>query len=132
MAKITIAGDAVVVTSSMTLEDLKLIKKYRPKALNLMGGENNKDVLYSILVGEGNGSVNETGAYFGRTTNDEAKLACITMASAPTPGDIKEFVADTIGGYVMLLTKLEDTLPTVVEEIKAEKERVLGNIQVVG
>mgnify|MGYP007049942276 CR=1 FL=1 len=31
MAKITIAGDAAVVTSAMKLEDIKTIEKYRPK-----------------------------------------------------------------------------------------------------
>ena len=39
MAKITIAGDAAVVTSAMKLEDIKTIEKYRPKELVLKGGE---------------------------------------------------------------------------------------------
>lgn len=39
MAKITIAGDAVVITSSLKLDDIKTIAKYRPKALTLMGGD---------------------------------------------------------------------------------------------
>ena len=41
MAKITIAGDAVVITSTQKLEDIKLLEKYRPKALCLYEtGEN--------------------------------------------------------------------------------------------
>lgn len=132
MAKITIAGDAVVVTSSMTLEDLKLIKKYRPKALNLMGGENNKELLFSIMIGNGAGSVNENGAIFGRTTPDDAKLACITMHIGEHTGSVTEFVADMIGGAVGMLSKIEETLPAVVDEIKAERESILANIQIVG
>ena len=43
MAKIVIAGDAVVVTSAMKLEDIKTIEKYRPKELVLKGGEDGKE-----------------------------------------------------------------------------------------
>ena len=42
MAKIVIAGDAVVITSALKLEDIKTIAKYNPKALTLMGGEDGR------------------------------------------------------------------------------------------
>ena len=38
MAKIVIAGDAVVVKSELKLEDIKTIEKYNAKALTLTGG----------------------------------------------------------------------------------------------
>ena len=47
MAKITIAGDAAVVTSAMKLEDIKTIEKYRPKELVLKGGEDGKEPIFS-------------------------------------------------------------------------------------
>ena len=34
MAKIVIAGDAIVVTSALKLEDIRTIEKYRPKELD--------------------------------------------------------------------------------------------------
>lgn len=37
MAKITIAGDAAVVTSAMKLEDIKTIEKYRPQGAGSQG-----------------------------------------------------------------------------------------------
>ena len=51
MAKISIVGNAAVFTSEMTLEGLTIIQKYRPGALKLMGGENNKETLFTIMVG---------------------------------------------------------------------------------
>lgn len=48
MAKIVIAGDAVVVTSAMKLEDIKTIEKYRPKELVLKGGEDGKEAIHSV------------------------------------------------------------------------------------
>ena len=48
MAKIVIAGDAVVVTSAMKLEDIKTIEKYRPKELVLKGGEDGKEPIFGV------------------------------------------------------------------------------------
>lgn len=133
MAKITIAGDAVVVTSSMKLEDLKTIAKYRPKALNLRGGEDGKELIYSIAVGRNgdDGEINKNGAVFTSATHDNQKLATITMYVGDVAEDnIKEVVADQIGAAIINLTKLEATLPDVISEIAAEKNAVLESISV--
>lgn len=132
MANITIAGDAVVVKSAMKLEDLATIQKYRPDALKLRGGEDGKKVIFSVCVTPGvKGCINEIGAEFGAETHDDEKKAAITMCVPPHAGDdIKEIVADEIGAAVMSLNKLEETLPTVLEEIAAEKQNILANISV--
>lgn len=131
MAKIVIAGDAVVVTSALKLEDIKTIAKYRPNELVLKGGESGKEPIFAIGVTSGAGNINEVGASFGRETNDEEKLASITMVGTGTmTGDIKEWVADRIGGAIINLNKLEEKLPAVLEEIVAEKAQVMSNITV--
>ena len=131
MAKITIAGNAVVVTSSLKLEQLANIKKYRPKALTLMGGENNKEEIFTIDVGNGGcGDINGYGAYFCNATHDNDKMACITMCMEGVTGDIKEFVADKLGSAIIHRNKLEQALPAVLEEITAEKAAILQNITV--
>lgn len=129
MAKITIAGDAVVVTSALKLEDIKTIKKYRPDALVLKGGEDGKEPIFCLGVTSGSGNINKYGAEFGTETHDDDKLAVMTLICR-TEGDIKETVADSIGAYVMTLNKLEEALPTVLNEIAAEKEQILANITV--
>jgi len=131
MAKITIAGDAVVVTSNMKLEDIKTITKYRPKALTLMGGEDGKEPIFAIGVTNGCGSINEVGVSFGRETYDDQKLACVTVCTGTAvTGDVKEWVADHLGSAIISLNKLEEALPAVLEEITAEKAYVMGNITV--
>ena len=131
MAKITIAGNAIVVTSSMKLEQLANIKKYRPKALILMGGENNKEEIFTIDVGNGGcGDINGYGAYFCNATHDNDKMACITMCMEGVTGDIKEFVADKLGSAIIHLNKLEQALPAVLDEITAEKATIMENITV--
>ena len=132
MSKIVIAGDAIVITSSLKLADLKTIQKYRPKALTLMGGEDGKEPVFSIYVSEqGEGSINNNGVVFASETRDEEKLATLTMVMPGVHTDnIKEYVADKIGGAQMNLNKLESTLGTVLAEIEADKQAVIESISI--
>ena len=133
MAKIVIAGDAVVVTSAMKLEDLRTIQKYRPEELILKGGEDGKEPIFGIGVTDYDGSINKVGASCGRESHDGEKLATITMyVDGKYPDDIKEWVADTIGNAIINLNKLEEKLPAVLEEIEAEKANILSNITIAG
>jgi hypothetical protein len=133
MSKITIAGNAVVITSSMKLEDLKTIKKYRPEALVLKGGEDGKEPIFVVSVtDDGYGSINKYGATFASETHDEAKLATITMAGEfADETNICEAVADAFGSAKSNLDKIEATLSEVLEEIVADKKAVMESITVV-
>lgn len=127
MAKVIIAGNAVVINSSMKLEDLKTIAKYRPDALTLT--DENGDPVFSIRTCSGQGSINKIGAIFGEETRDDAKLASLTMVVS-TDGDIKEFVADEFGAALINLSKLEETLPAVVSEINSERAAIIDSITI--
>lgn len=130
MAKIVIAGDAVVITSAIKLEDLRNVAKYRPEALVLKGGEDGKEQIFRVGVCNGVGDINQYGAAFGNATRDDSKLATITLVAPGVEGDIKEFVADKLGSALINLNKLEETLPGVVQSIAAEKAQVMGAISV--
>ena len=130
MARITIAGDAAVVTSAMTLEDIKTIEKYRPKELILKGGEDGNEPIFAIGTTAGAGTINTYGASFGSETRDENKLACITMFLEGVTGDVKDWVADRLGTAIVNLNKLEAKLPDILKEIADEKAKVLENIAV--
>lgn len=130
MAKIVIAGDAVVITSSMKLADIQTIQKYRPKELVLKGGEDGKEPIFAIGVTNGCGSINEVGASFGRASHDDEKFATITMVTEGVAGDVKEWVADRIGGAIINLNKLEEKLPAVLAQIEGQKAEVMSNITV--
>ena len=131
MAKIIVAGEAVVITSSMKLTDLETIKKYNPKALVLMGGEDGREPVFCIGVNRGKtGSINQFSVDFGAETRDDKKLATMTLMTSGVTGDVKEFVADKYGAALMLLNKLEATLPAALEAIAADKKAILENITV--
>lgn len=131
MAKIVIAGKAVVVTSALKLEDINTIKQYRPNELVLKGGEKGDEPLFAITTGNvGGGSINSVGATFTSAANDGSGLATITQVAPEGIEDLKAWVADKFGGAIINLNKLEEKLPAVLEEIAAEKAAVLANISV--
>lgn len=130
MAKIVIAGDAVVVTSAMKLKDLRTIAKYRPDALVLKGGEDGKEPVFAVSVTDDCGEINKYGASFCSESHDDTKLATITMQAGNAGEDIREFVAEQIGSAIINLGKLEETLPAVLEEIEAEKAAVRNCITI--
>lgn len=130
VAKIIIAGDAMVCKSDISLEDLKLVKKYRPNALKVMGGEDNKEVVFKVDVSDkgGSGSINTYGATF--TKADESGVAIITMMLPEGEKSAKEYAEDKIGVGILHLLSVEEKLVDVLDEIKAEKESVAECIEV--
>lgn len=133
MAKIVIAGDAVVVTSALKLEDIKTIEKYRPDELTLKGGEDGKEPIFRVGTTAGEGNINSVGASFGHEASDGSGLACITMLKKGVKADeVKEWVADTLGSAITNLNTLEAKLPAVLAEIADQKATVMENITVAG
>lgn len=130
MSKITVVGGAAAIISTLKLEDLKTIQKYRPKSLTLMGGENNKEPIFVIGAGTGNGELNGNGAYFTEHTHDEEKLACITISLSGVQGDVKEYIADRFGEAIANLNKMEESLPAVLDEVQAQKATVMESITI--
>lgn len=132
MAKITIVGDAMVVTSTKTLENIKTLEKYRPKALRLYetNDEGKREEVFSVGTTKGSGSINQYGASFGSCTHDEARLATITL---PVPADtesVKEYAADKFGVAITMLNKVEAQIDGALAEVAAEKAKVLENISI--
>lgn len=128
MSKVTICGEAVVITSSLKLEDIELIQKYRPQELTLMGGEDGKDPVFAIGTADC-GSINAIGASFNKAANDGSGKASITLICKGGE-EVKEVIADKLGGAIIALNKLEEKLPAVLEEIWAEKAKVMESIEV--
>ncbi len=131
MAKVTIAGKALVITSNLKLTDLETVKKYQPKALILMGGEDGKEPVFAVTAVRGStGKIGTIGVEFGEETHDDAKLATMTLMVPGDVKDMKEYVADKYGAALMNLAKLETALPAVVDSIAASKKSIMDNINV--
>ena len=128
MAKVVSVGQAVVITSEVKLEDIKKIQKYRPEALVLKGGEDNKEEIFRIGIGDG--KIGTYGASFGEATRDDEKLATITMTTNYNGDDIKGSIADELGVALTNLGKLEKTLPAVLDSIDKERAAIMDGITI--
>ena len=131
MAKIVIAGDAIVVKSDLKLEDIKTIAKYQPKALTLMGGEDGKEPIFALGTTTGTGNINAVGASFGKADADGKAVITMVMQGVPTE-KAKDWVADALGAALMNLNTLEGKLPEVLASIGAQRATVMENISVAG
>ena len=128
MSKITVVADAMVITSTISLEDLELVEKMKPEALALMGGKENKEEVFRIGTGV-KGSINSFSATFSGETRDEDKNATITLDIAGIDNDIKEYIADKYGKALAYINAIEENLGDVIDEIKAAKKAVMDAIE---
>ena len=127
MSKITIAGNSFVVTSSISMANLELVKKHRPKALKIID-EETKEELFAI--GIGSNSLNAVGISFGGVSNDEEKLATVTMPIPSDVEDAQEYVTEKAGAALVNLNRIESGINEVLEEIQEEQKKVIDSITV--
>lgn len=128
MATITIAGSCFVVTSEISMADLELVKKHRPKALKIVDEETKEEL---FAVGTGNNSLSDYGISFGGVSNDELKLASVTLPIPADVEDAQEYVAEKAGVAVVNLNRIENRIDSVLEEIRAEHKKVTDSIKVI-
>lgn len=124
MAKITIAGDVAVITSSKTLEQLKQVEKNYPDALKLR----DDDGRCYFAIGTGSESVNKNGISFNGATHDGHGLAYTKFCIPKDTADAKDYVADYVGTSFLNLQRVEKNLDIALSKIKEDKAEVLKNI----
>lgn len=128
-AKGVIAGNAFVVTSTAKLEDLKTIKKLRPKALELYEGTgSDKQLVFAVgLTEKSAGHLNENGATFSPCTSKNG-CATITYNFTGACDNMAAEVEDKFGLALLRLNQIEKTFAAVLEDIKADSEAIKGMI----
>lgn len=126
-----ITGSAMVITSTATPEQIKMLKKYRPNALKLYEGEgaSKKEVFMADIQEDMPGCIGKYGAVFSTRTDKDGK-ATITMEIPSDVADVKEWAADTLGVAILYLRKLEKQFAPMLDDVKAEKDAVSAAIVV--
>lgn len=124
--KVTITGDALVVTSSLKVEDIKMLEKYSPESLNIKDEEGND--VFSIAYKEGCPSISKYGVTFSGKSRDGKDLATITLQLPTEVANVKEFVADLIGSANNDLKTLETELPTIIKQLGDDRKALIDSI----
>jgi len=130
MASITICGDAVVIKSAETLDNLKLLQKYKPEALCLMDEDGNAVFKVGVASREAGGQLNNFGASFASVTRDADGLATITMISSGSQSgaELVSDVSDKFGPAIIKLSRVEEQFASAIEQIAKDKAEVLEHI----
>lgn len=130
VACVKVVGNAAVVVSSADLEDVKTLAKYRPESLMLYKGEGkDKEPVFMVGTGKGDGSINKNGAVFGSATTSDGK-ATITLRIPEGTEDVKAWVEEAIGVSILHLKKVEAQFAAALAEVKTEKKAVADSISI--
>lgn len=128
-ARILVAGSCATIESGYTLDELKLIQKFRPAALSTFEVQDgHKTPTFTIGVATaGNGSVGSVGASFCPRQSAAGK-AMIVLQIPETETDAVKWAADYVGVAILKIRKIEAGLDDVLAEINAEKAEVVGAV----
>lgn len=127
MAKVTIAGNGYVITSTVSMADLEMVKKYRPSALAITDPET-KEALFK--VGLGSDSLSDYGISFGGVSNDDTRMATATLSIPANVDDKKEYVLDKAGMPLINLEKIEAGIAEALEDIRSQRDSIAESIKV--
>lgn len=128
--KVTVTGNACVLTSSLKVDDIKLVKKYKPEALAIKNDKGTE--VFRISYSEGNSNIASFGVTFGGKSLDENGFAQVTtiVPEEATASNVKELAADLVAPIQGYVEELEDSIPDVVTEINTARNEIIDNITV--
>lgn len=128
---VKVIGSNVVVTTVVSLEELKEISQRKPSALVLTEEIDHK-MREVFRVGVGEGSLNGRGAYFNGNTNTDPKCAMLTIdiSGKPEEIDVKRYIADMYGAAILQLQKVEEQFLPALEAIASEQATLSEMISV--
>lgn len=129
MAKVTVVGNAIVITSSAKFEDIKRVEKYRPETLMLFS-EDGKEPIFRVATTEKNGGISKYGAEFSDESRDSEKRAVITLGFEANSDDLKKSIVDAIGNSLIKLGKVESNIAAVLGEITNEEQKLFDSITI--
>lgn len=130
--KAIITGNAIVLNSTLSMEDLTLVQKYKSDALKVVDPESKETLFEVVPMDGGNGAFGADAAYLAPGLDGKASVT-ITKIPSEVRGNteaLKGYVADLIGGGKAYMEKLESELPGVAEAIKTERKAIMDGITV--
>ncbi len=130
--KIKITGDAFVITSDLSVEDILFVAKNAPDNLKVREkakqGEEVGNVVFTASYNEGKPGLYDFGITFGGKTRDGKGLATYTGTIPAGTEKAKEYVASKIGAVAVYLPQLEKEIPDAIDGIKEAREELLACI----
>lgn len=125
--KITVAADVFAATSTIKVEDIELLAKYKPEAL--VETDKDGEEVFRVAYTKGHPSVRSYGVEFGGVSRDGEGFATISGALPDGTKDAKEYLADLFGAAIPHIEKFEESIPAAAEEIRGKKQALMDSIE---
>ena len=114
--------------SSIKKSDIELVKKYRPDALKKKNEAG--DDIFAMSYVEGKSCVSANGITFRAVDADTGCAVIIgalpdTLPANTTNGD---YIADVVGAALPFVNEIEEKVPAIAAEIRAERSTLIGSI----
>lgn len=126
--KITITADAYAITSKITVDEIKTLKKSNPDALKVKDADGNEK--FAVSYAEGKPSITDFGVTFGGKSHDEAGYATITGMIPVGTTNPKEYVADLVAPVKAYLEQVEGAAHDAAVAAKAARKELVESITV--
>ena len=127
MTKIHITGTALTLVSEHTMEELRKVSKYQPKATRLQDEDGNA---YFFLNPSTNACLTDSiVAYADVAPNGKACLS-VLLPKLPAGKTAKDYVAETYGPTIANLNKVEAQIETALSEVNAMLDEIKAGITV--
>ena len=129
--KVYVMGSSVGISTTVSLDQLKLLQKKAPEALTLVEGEGKeKREVFKVFVGE-TPDLKKFGATFNGSTNGDPKCAMMTLDISAKPEEMsaKEYVAEKFGVALLNLQKVEAQFAPALENIAAQSAALADIIE---
>lgn len=133
MAKIKIVGNAVAIIADLTMESIKTLEKYDPKALRVYSAdESGKPVeVFRVRTAEtGDGELNSRGAVFTKTVHDGSGRASITAILPDGVENAEDYAAEKYGFGLSSLIAVESQVGPALAQVAEKQAAVKANIEV--
>ena len=126
--KTTIVMNECVISSELTMEQLKKVEKFQPKKLEVIDPET-KGIMFKVATGE-RGSVGVYGITFNAETAEGKKAAVKIPVCGESVAEKKAYIAENYGAALALLKAMEEGLATACKEIEDELKEIAEGISV--
>lgn len=126
--KITITADAYAITSKITVDEIKTLKKSNPDALKVKDADGNEK--FAVSYAEGKPSITAFSVTFGGKSHDEAGYATITGMIPTGTANPKEFVADLVAPVKAFLEQVEGVAHDAAVAAKTARKELVESITV--
>ena len=115
-------------TSSITKDDIDIIKKYRPAALKKKDADGND--IFAVSYVEDRPCISPSGMTFGSVSAEGGYVMIVGSLPETLPEHMSagDYVADKVGSALSFVSEFETSVPDVANSIRHERAELINGI----